>query len=120
MATAMDNRRYPRIHREESLSLTLLPARSSSVSQEDRLYLTTHDVSLAGISVELPAPIRPNTDVELWIALLEEHGTYHLYGTVAWCAAPDGHLLAGIALDLERADGRLWATHFDDSNLYHD
>ncbi|MZR64043.1 PilZ domain-containing protein [Alcanivorax sp. DP30] len=120
MATAMENRRYPRIHREESLSLTLLPARSTSVSREDRLYLTTQDVSVAGISVELPSPIRPDTDVELWVALLEEHGTYHLYGTVAWCAAPDGQLLAGIALDLERADGRLWSAHFDNDGSLSD
>ncbi|KZY38921.1 pilus assembly protein PilZ [Alcanivorax sp. HI0083] len=120
MATAMDNRRHPRISREESLSLTLLPAGSNSVAPEDRLYLTTHDISLAGISVELPAPIKPNTDVELWVALLENHGTYHLYGTIAWCAAPEGHLLAGVALDLERADGRLWAAHFDTSGYFSD
>ena len=54
------------------------------------------------------------------MALLEEHGTYHLYGTVAWCAAPEGQLLAGIALDLERADGRLWAAHFDDDGFFSD
>ena len=116
----MENRRHPRIHREESLSLTLLPSGSLSVSPDDRLYLTPHDVSLAGISVELPAPIKPNTDVELWVALLEEHGTYHLYGTIAWCAAPEGQLLAGIALDLERADGRLWAAHFDNDGFFND
>tara|TARA_B100000676_G_scaffold304571_1_gene357099 strand:- start:956 stop:1318 length:363 start_codon:yes stop_codon:yes gene_type:complete len=120
MATAMDNRRYPRTTREENLALTLLPNHSGSLDPADRLYLTTHDVSLAGISVELPAPIKPNTDVELWLALLEKHGTYHLYGTVAWCAAPEGQLLAGIALDLERADGRLWAAHFDDDGFFSD
>lgn len=117
----MDNRRYPRISREENLSLTLLPAGSSSLDPEDRLYLTSHDISLAGISVELPAPIKPNTDVELWVALLEDHhGTYHLYGTIAWCAAPEGQLLAGVALDLEQADGRLWAAHFDTSGYFGD
>lgn len=120
MATALDNRRFPRTSREENLALTLLPSQSGSLDPADRLYLSTHDISLAGISVELPAPIKPNTDVELWVALLEDHGTYHLYGTVAWCAAPEGQLLAGIALDLERADGRLWAAHFDDDGFFSD
>lgn len=86
----------------------------------DRLSLTSHDISLAGISVELPAPIKPDTDVELWVVLLENDGTYHLYGTVAWCAAPEGHLLAGVALDLERGDGRLWAAHFDSTGHFSD
>ncbi|BAP14669.1 MAG: pilus assembly protein PilZ [Alcanivorax borkumensis] len=120
MATKIDNRRHPRINREENLSLTLLPAGSSSLDPEDRLYLTSHDISLAGISVELPSPIKPDTDVELWVALLENYGTYHLYGTIAWCAAPEGHLLAGIALNLERADGRLWAAHFDSTGHFSD
>ncbi|EKF73466.1 hypothetical protein A11A3_13515 [Alcanivorax hongdengensis A-11-3] len=120
METAKEHRRYPRSPREESLSLTLLPAGATSVDTEERLFLTTHDISLAGICVELPAPIRPDTDVELWIAMLHQRGTYHLYGTVAWCAAPEGQLLAGIALDLERGDGRLWASQFNDHGYYPD
>ena len=118
METVSNNRRYPRTPRAESLSLTLLPAGSSSLDPDDRLYLTSRDISLAGICVELPAPIKPDTDVEVWVAMLHENGTFHLYGTIAWCAAPEGQLRAGIALDLERADGRKWAQQFGQQGHY--
>ena len=36
----------------------------------------------------------------------------HLFGTVAWCAAPLGQWRAGIALDLERGDGGVWEARF--------
>lgn len=110
MTSAINQRRHPRIPRVESLSLTIM--NTDSIDPE-RLFVSSRDVSLSGISVSLPAPIKPNTDVEIWVALLQERATYHLYGTVAWCAAPDGELIAGIALDLERADGRLWSSLFN-------
>ncbi|MDX1804934.1 MAG: PilZ domain-containing protein [Alcanivorax sp.] len=118
METLNDSRRYPRTPRAESLSLTLLPAGARSLDADDRLFLTTRDISLAGICVELPAPIKPDTDVEIWVAMLHENGTFHLYGTIAWCAAPEGQLMAGIALELERADGRKWALQFDPQGDY--
>ena len=36
MATAMDNRRFPRTTREENLALTLLPSQSGSLDPADR------------------------------------------------------------------------------------
>ena len=51
--------------------------------------------------------------MEIWVALPERPAPLHLFGTVAWCAAPLGHWRAGIALNLERGDGGAWEARFN-------
>ncbi|WP_111657011.1 PilZ domain-containing protein [Isoalcanivorax indicus] len=117
MATAKDKRRYPRTAHAVTLSLILRPRVPGSAEASRGLHVSTHDISLAGISVLLPEPIRPDTDVELSLVLSEDDDRLcHLHGTVAWCGHSDGQLLAGIALDLERGDGRAWASSFSESS----
>ncbi|MBZ2190543.1 PilZ domain-containing protein [Alcanivorax sp. JB21] len=113
MATAKDKRRYPRTAHEVALALILRPRIPGSPEASRGLHVSTRDISLTGISVLLSEPIRPDTDVELSLVLEEDADSVcHLHGTVAWCGRNDGQLLAGIALDLERADGRTWAGCF--------
>ncbi|MCH8543032.1 MAG: PilZ domain-containing protein [Alcanivorax sp.] len=117
MATAKDKRRYPRTAREVALALILRPRIPGSPEGSRGLHVSTRDISLAGISVLLPEPIRPDTDVELSLVLSEDDDRLcHLHGTVAWCGHTDGQLLAGIALDLARADGGRWARSFSESS----
>lgn len=109
MDTSAEKRRHPRIARELDLSLVLRPRAPGS---RRGLHLHTRDISLTGISVILPEPIRPDTDVELWLTLDEGEPLCHLLGTVAWCGQVAGQWHAGIALELDGADGPAWQTRF--------
>lgn len=113
MDTSAEKRRHPRLARELDLSLVLRPRAPGS---HRGLHLYTRDISLTGISVILPEPIRPDTDVELWLTLEEGEPLCHLLGTVAWCGQVTGQWHAGIALELERGDGRAWASSFSESS----
>jgi hypothetical protein len=93
------------------VSLTL--RRDPPAADEESLHLLCRDVSRTGLGVAFPHSITPDTDVELWVTLPGDERRLHLYGTIAWCAAPLGQWRAGIALNLERSDGRFWSARFD-------
>lgn len=116
MPTIINKRRHPRIIYKAEVRLQLCLALTNSPSSVTKLDLLTRDISLAGISVELGSHIQPDTDVELWLTL-EGHAqtAYHLHGTIAWCGEVEGGLIAGIALDLDKSDGDLWAKNFEKS-----
>lgn len=110
-----EHRRFPRCRTTSSdISLKLV---EEAAPAEVPLRLWCRNVSPTGLGVVFPRSIRPDTDVELWIKLPDDHTGLHLYGTVAWCAAPEGEWQAGIALNLERGDGASWATRFDVQGL---
>lgn len=117
MSSQQEHRHFPRSRPPCNVSLTLqgqVPA-----ANQAPLQLPCRDVSLTGLGVVFPYAIAPDTDVELWVRLPDAPTELHLFGTVAWCAAPDGEWQAGIALDLERDDGAAWAAHFDPSGHLH-
>lgn len=111
MSSQEEHRHFPRSRPPRDVSLTL--QRQTPAADHTPLHLLCRDVSLTGLGVTFPYSIRPNTDVELWVYLPGDATELHLFGTVAWCAAPQGEWQAGIALDLERSDGATWAAHFD-------
>jgi len=115
MPSQEEHRQHPRHHPPKGVSLTL--RRDPPEPGEESLHLLCRDISRTGLGVGFPHAISPDTDVELWIALPDDGQHLHLYGTVAWCAAPLGQWRAGIALNLERSDGHYWSAHFDDHDV---
>ncbi len=110
MAPREEHRPHPRHRAPRGVALTL---RREAGDDEEPLHLLCRDVSRNGLGVAFPHPITPDTDVEIWVALPERPAPLHLFGTVAWCAAPLGHWRAGIALNLERGDGGAWEARFN-------
>ncbi len=114
MSSQGEHRHHPRRDPPRGVSLTL--RRDPPHNGEESLHLLCRDVSRTGLGVALPHSIPPDTDVEVWITLPGDERRLHLYGTVAWCAAPLGQWRAGVALNLERSDGQYWSAHFDDDH----
>ncbi|MCU5783972.1 hypothetical protein MA04_03272 [Alcanivorax balearicus MACL04] len=114
MKHVKEQRRHSRHRAPNGLNMRL---RQDPPTEDDDLTLTCRDISRAGLGVELPYSIRPDTDVELWLQLPNQGGALHLFGTIAWCAEGTQRWSAGIALDLERTDGALWAARFDDPDV---
>ncbi|ASK34486.1 pilus assembly protein PilZ [Alcanivorax sp. N3-2A] len=108
MRSQDDQRQAPR-HAQADIRLTL--RLEQGAADQEPMILNCRDISRAGLGVIFPHAIAPDTDVELWIDGGGRH--LHLFGTVAWCAAPAGQWQAGIALNLERSDGGAWADRFD-------
>ncbi|HEX5678071.1 MAG TPA: PilZ domain-containing protein [Alcanivorax sp.] len=111
MSSQEEHRHHPRRDPPRGVSLTL--RRDPPQAGEKSLQLSCRDVSRTGLGVAFPHSITPDTDVELWVTLPDDERRLHLYGTVAWCAAPLGQWRAGIALNLERSDGHCWSARFD-------
>ena len=111
MSSQQEHRHHPRRDPPRGVSLTL--RRDPPAADEEALHLLCRDVSRTGLGVAFPHSITPDTDVELWVTLPGDERRLHLYGTIAWCAAPLGQWRAGIALNLERSDGRFWSARFD-------
>lgn len=111
MVSHHEQRRHLRHSSQAGVSLTLRPVQAPA--SDETLNLSCRDVSRAGLGVVFPYAIAPDTDVELWVRTATGESPLHLFGTVAWCAAPAGQWQAGIALDLERSDGDAWAARFD-------
>lgn len=80
----MENkRRFPRVLKAESLSLTVTSA-AHLVNQGERLYCESIDISAAGLQVVLDRFIPAESRVEIWMVLLENRRTYHLHGRITW------------------------------------
>ncbi|MBL7249505.1 PilZ domain-containing protein [Alloalcanivorax sp. C16-2] len=112
MASREEHRHHPRHHAPTGVALTL----RRETGDDEPLHLLCRDVSRTGLGVTFPHAIHPDTDVELWVSLPDQAAPLHLFGTVAWCAAPLGQWRAGIALDLERSDGQAWEARFEGSD----
>lgn len=119
MTNVRELRRHPRFVQDAQVSLSTERPLALADDYVEPLALQGHDLSLAGISLELPVPLSPNTDVALVVTLPQLSSPFKLFGTVAWCAAPRGNIVAGIALDLSRADGDRWAALFDPQYRFH-
>ncbi len=80
----MENkRRFPRVLKAESLSLTVTSA-AHMVGQGERFYCESVDISPVGLQVILDHFIEKDSRVELWMVLLENRQTYQLQGRVTW------------------------------------
>lgn len=80
----MENkRRFPRLLKAESLSLTVVSA-AHMVGQGERFYCESVDISPTGLQVILDHFIEKDSRVEVWMVLLENRRTYQLQGRVTW------------------------------------
>ncbi|MFZ5724720.1 MAG: PilZ domain-containing protein [Pseudomonadota bacterium] len=78
-----DKRRFPRLLKAESLSLTVTSS-THMLEQGERLYCESVDISPTGLQVILDRFIEKDSKVELWMVLLENRRTYQLRGRVSW------------------------------------
>lgn len=103
MTEDTEKRRFPRIPREEILSIKLIAPPTEFAHQGEPLYCSTVDVSAKGMQIHVNHPLGVGQLVDIWIVLLDDRGTFHLTGEVTWLQQhenPDGpgEWLAGVAL----------------------
>lgn len=112
-----DNRRYPRVLREDSLSLTPIDPARGSLARTPALYASTVDISAAGMQVHITEPLPIRQQVDIWIVMADELGTFHLKGKINRILElddpdePEG-FLAGIELLDDSPDMRAWRELF--------
>lgn len=106
-----DKRRHPRLLREETLSVR--PVGEAGDALQEALYCSTLDMSASGLRVQLDAQWPEGQQLDIWIALLDDLGTYHLRGQLNWIrAAAEGGYLAGIEILDSSENLRAWQELF--------
>lgn len=112
-----DNRRFPRVLREDTLSLTPIDPTRGPMVRSPALYSSTVDISAAGMQVHITEPLPIRQLVDIWIVLADDLGTYHLKGRINRIVElddpdePEG-FLAGIELLDDSTDIRAWRELF--------
>jgi len=112
-----DNRRYPRVLREDSLSLTPIDPTRGSLASTPAIYSSTVDISVGGMQVHITDPLPIRQQVDIWIVMADDLGTYHLKGRINRIVElddpdePEG-FLAGIELLDDSPDMRTWRELF--------
>jgi hypothetical protein len=107
-----DKRRHPRLMREETLAVRPISDPLATL-QRDALYCSTVDMSASGLQVKLDEPLSEGQLVDIWIALLDDLGTYHLDGRVNWLRETDQGLVAGIEILPTSENLRGWEDLFN-------
>lgn len=112
-----DNRREPRIIREDTLSLRLIDHERSIPQPNARFYCSTVDISASGMQILLNDALPIQQLVEIWIVLADNLGTYNLIGKINRVVElddpdePDG-FLTGVELQNHSPDIRTWRELF--------
>lgn len=113
-----NKRRFPRHHRVESLSLTVVSA-AHLLEQGERIYCESVDISPAGMQVILDRFVARDSRVEIWFVVLDERRTYHLQGKISWVdtreEAGRERIHAGIkVLPTDESDFLHWLALFEE------
>lgn len=103
MSSGREKRRHPRIPREEILSIKLIAPPTEFAHQGEPLYCSTEDVSARGMRIRVNHELERGQEVDIWIVLLDERGTFHLTGEITWIQPVSedesaGNWVAGVAL----------------------
>lgn len=112
-----DNRQYPRVIREDSMSLRLITSDRPGAELSEPAYCSTVDISAAGMQVFLTEPLPIRQSVDIWIVLADSLGTFHLQGRINRLVElddpdePEG-FLAGIELLASSPDIKGWRELF--------
>lgn len=112
-----DNRRFPRVIREDTLSLKLVDPSRPATTAAEPIYCSTVDISAAGMQVHITHPLPIRQRVEIWIVLADSLGTFNLEGRINRLVElddpdePEG-FLAGIELLDSSPDIRGWRELF--------
>lgn len=83
-----DKRRFPRVPKAESLSLTVVSA-ANLVNQGERIYCESVDVSPTGLKVIMDRFVPNESRVEIWMVMLEDRQTFQLQGKLTWVEGRD-------------------------------
>ena len=116
-----DKRRFPRLMKAESLSLTVIAAPGVAAAQGEKFYCESVDVSAAGLRVIADRDVAGDTRVEIWLVLLEDRETFLLQGKVSWCEPAkdeqgEARYLLGVQLlPVADSDFDRWAAKFLES-----
>lgn len=112
MSSGREKRKHPRIPREEILSIKLIAPPTEFAYQGEPLYCSTADVSAEGMRIHVNHELEIGQEVDIWIVLLDQRGTFHLTGEITWVQqTPDehspGNWEAGVVLldDSEHLEG---------------
>ncbi len=113
-----NKRRFPRQIKAESLSLKVT-ASPHMLSQGERLYCESIDISPTGLQVVLDQLIERDSKVELWLVLLDNRQTYQLRGRISWVEGrtADGRERFHAGIQLQPAadtDFERWLHLFDE------
>lgn len=119
MSSGREKRRHPRIPREEILSIKLIAPPTEFAYQGEPLYCSTEDVSAEGMRIHVNHELESGQEVDIWIVLLDQRGTFHLTGEITWIqpASEDnsaGNWVAGVALLDESEHLHEWRALFLD------
>ena len=115
-----EKRRHERLLREEILSIKLIAPPSDYVHQGEAIYCSTRDLSASGMQITLNTELNTDQEVDIWIVLLENKGTFHLTGTINWIRpqtdvhTEGGEWLAGIELNHDSEDLPQWQSLFSE------
>lgn len=112
-----EKRRHPRLLREEILSIKLIAPPTDFAHQGEAIYCSTRDLSASGMQININVEMPVGQEVDIWIVLLENKGTFHLNGKVSWIRHQDddhepGEWLAGLALEADSEDLAAWQALF--------
>jgi c-di-GMP-binding flagellar brake protein YcgR len=92
-----DHRLFARIGRA-------LPIRILAAGQDKEYKAETVDISAQGIGIESNKRLSPNTQLEMWLELPENQGSFYARGEVVWSQASAGRDKQRVGIRLEKAE----------------
>lgn len=112
-----DNRREPRIIREDTLSLRLIDNERIAPQPDAGFYCSTVDISASGMQILLNEALPIEQLVEIWIVLADNLGTFNLIGKISRVTEQDETdepdcFLTGVQLQNHSPDIRAWRELF--------
>lgn len=120
MSSDREKRKHDRHPREEILSIKLIAPPTEFAHQGEPLYCSTEDVSAEGMRIHVNHELDVDQEVDIWIVLLDQRGTFHLTGRITWIhpnqeSDAAGNWVAGVALQDESEHLAEWRALFLDS-----
>lgn len=109
MSDNRDKRRYPRLPREEPLSIRMELPSEEPGKKPVQVYGSSVDMSAKGLQVRLDHEIPQGQEMEIWIVFVDENDAFNLYGRVSWSRQEENHTwVAGIELLYDSPDSQAW------------
>lgn len=114
---SIDNRKHPRLAREEKIFIEVLSASNCDSDDNILLECSTCDISVSGMKICSNYPFIVNSVLELLINFEKADDKFLLTGEVKWFEEMgDGRFLAGFELiDAEHSDYFFWQNMFEDA-----
>lgn len=109
MTNKRDKRRYPRLPREEPLSIRMKVQNGAADEEPVQVYGSSVDMSAKGLQVRLDHELNIGTRLEVWIVFVDEYDAFNLHGQVSWARPEESQTwVAGIELLDSSPDMEAW------------